>query len=178
MRARDEIARLIRDAGLFDRLAAFNPAWVGSTFLDVHSGASDVDICCSFLPGLAETAGAADAACGIYEAYARTEEVYGGQASRILRFRIGGQAVEVWGRAHPVKAHEFWKYTQAEARLLNLFGDPLRDTVRHLKRSGHSTEQAFGRALGRPGDAEAALLEWFSQPDALLQRLPFSCGSA
>lgn len=178
MRSRQDIARLIETSGLMQRLAAFDPHWVGSTALDVHDAHSDVDICCSFLPGLEETRAAAFTVSEGLEGFQLTEEIYGGRPSRILRFRLGGLPFEVWGRAHPVHAHEFWRFTQVEARLLDLHGTPLRDFVRARKDLGDNTETAFVAAFGVHERAREALLDWFDRDDASLSRLRFSGGSA
>ena len=96
---RDEISRLIEASGLMRRLARFDPHWVGSTYLGLHDDFSDIDICCSFAPSLEATRTDVEAACGVFGDYDLTDEVYGGQPSRIVRFRMGGMPVEVWGRA-------------------------------------------------------------------------------
>lgn len=178
MRSRAQIARLIETSGLMQRLAAFDPHWVGSTALDVHDDASDVDLCCSFLPGLEETRAAALAAGAGLDGFALTEETYGGKPSRILRFQLDGLNVEAWGRAHPVKAHEFWRFTQVEARLLALYGEPLRRFVRARKALGADTETAFAAAFGVNTAVRQTLLDWFARNDASLGQLRFSGGSA
>ncbi|WP_291197926.1 DUF4269 domain-containing protein [Hyphomonas sp.] len=177
MYSQDEISRLISRSGIMNRLEAFDPQWVGSSALDVHGPDSDVDICCSFRPALEPTSVAVDAACAGLPGYAREDGIYGGKPSRMLRFWIEGQAFEVWGRAHPVGDHEFWRYTQVQRRLLTLFGMPLRQFVRQAKAQGASTEAAFANAFGVMGDAHSALEGWFGLDDSLLRQLPFKTKS-
>ncbi|MBI1400144.1 DUF4269 domain-containing protein [Hyphomonas sp.] len=178
MRSRAQIARLIDTSGLMQRLAAFDPHWVGSTALNVHDEAPDVDLCCSFLPGLEETRAAARAAGESLDGFALTEETYGGKPSRILRFRLDGLKFEAWGRAPPVLEHEFWRFTQVEARLLALHGAPLRHFVRARKALGADTEGAFAAAFGVHTAVRPTLLDWFARDDASLAQLQFSGGSA
>lgn len=173
MPTQDEISRLIHRSGILNRLAPFDPHWVGSTALDVHGPHSDVDICCSFLPGLESTAAAADAACAGLADYTREDGIFGGKPSRLLRFTIDGQIFEVWGREHPVREHEFWRYTQVQKRLLILFGKPLRQFVRLAKANGATTETAFASAFGMTGNPHAALEHWFGKDDSALRQLPF-----
>ncbi len=178
MRSRAQIARLIETSGLMQRLAAFDPHWVGSTALDVHDGASDVDLCCSFLPGLEETRTTARAAGEGFDGFTLTEETNGGKPSRILRFQLDGLNFEAWGRARPVREHEFWRFTQVEARLLASHGEPLRRFVRVRKALGADTETAFAAAFGVHTAVRQTLLDWVARDDASLGQLRFSGGSA
>lgn len=168
---RDGISRLLETSGLLTRLAPFDPHWVGSTFLGLHGDDSDIDICCSFLPSLEATRGAAEAACAAYGDYRLTDGIYGGLPSRIVRFHLGGIPVEVYGRAHPVGEHEFYRFTQVEARLLALHGTALREDVLRLKAGGVDTETAFALALGLDGEAHTALLALHDQDDGALKDL-------
>ncbi|KCZ86686.1 HIT family protein [Hyphomonas jannaschiana VP2] len=168
---RDEISRLIEASGLMRRLARFDPHWVGSTYLGLHDDFSDIDICCSFAPSLEATRTDVEAACGVFGDYDLTDEIYGGQPSRIVRFRMGGIPVEVWGRAHPVHEHEFYRFTQVEQRLLALHGPDLREDVVRRRRGGADTETAFVRALGFDAPPHVFLLDQFDKDDSALRDL-------
>jgi hypothetical protein len=168
---RDEISRLIETSGLMRRLARFDPHWVGSSYLGLHDDGSDIDICCSFAPSLETTRTEVEAACGAFGAYALTDGIYRGLPSRIVRFQIGGMPVEVWGRAHPVREHEFYRFTQVEQRLLALHGPDLREDVVRRRRDGADTETAFVRALGSDAPPHAFLLDLFNKDDGALRDL-------
>lgn len=146
---------------VLERFAPFDGKWVGSTALDVHLPDSDIDICCSAKGDLDGFAAALKTAFGQQPGFKLERKPYRGQPSCFASFELSGQAVEVWGRDHPVEDHEFYRFFIVEERLLRFAGDDLRTAVRELKEDGLSTEQAFAEALALEGDPEAALLELY-----------------
>lgn len=164
MRSQAQIYGLIEASGVLERLAAFDPHWVGSTALDVHVTGSDVDICCTAHGDLNAFEAGLRKALGKEPNFKAKREQYRGQASCLATFSIADQFVEVYARAHPVVEHEFYKLFVVEQRLLRFGGEALQGQVRDFKFDDFTTEQAFGRALGLGDDPEAALLGMIEAP--------------
>ena len=155
------IYALLSAYDVLEKLAPFDAVWVGSTALDVHTSKSDVDICCSAKGDLDGFAAALKSLFGNQPKFHLERKPYRGQPSCFATFELSGQAVEVWGRQHPVEEHEFYRFFKVEARLLRFGGDDLRAAIRELKEDGLSTEQAFADALELDGDPEEALLSLY-----------------
>lgn len=164
MRSQAQIYGLIAASGVLDRLAAFDPHWLGSTALDVHVTGSDVDICCTAHGDLNAFEASLRKTFGKEPNFKVKREQYRGKASCLAIFSIADQFVEIYGRAHPVAEHEFYQLFVVEQRLLRFGGEALQGQVRDLKFDDFTTEQAFGRALGLGDDPEAALLELLEAP--------------
>lgn len=151
---------------VLEKLTAFDAVWVGSTALDVHLRGSDVDICCSAKGDLDGFAAALKDLFGAQPKFKLDHKAYRGQPSCIARFELSGQSFGVWGRDHPVEAHEFYRFFKVEERLLRFGGDELRAAVRELKEDGCSTEAAFAQVLELEGEPEEALLALY-EADAM-----------
>lgn len=164
MRSQAQIYGLIDASGILQKLAGFDPHWVGSTALDVHTGQSDVDICCTAHGDLNAFEAGLRAALKKETNFQVKRETYGGQASCIASFTFGDQPFEIYGRVHPVEAHEFYRFFIIEQRLLRFGGEALQQQVRDLKFAGQGTEAAFAEALGVTSDAEATLLNLYDAP--------------
>lgn len=151
---------------MFERLEGFDPHWVGSTALDVHIEGSDIDICCTANDDLPGLEAASRKAFGKSVGFSISLETFGGQPSCIAGFEADGISVQIWGRAHPVSEHEFYRYYKAEEALLRFGGERLQAEIRAAKQDGLKTETAFAAVLGLEGEPEAALLELY-EADAL-----------
>ncbi|MEL8056173.1 MAG: DUF4269 domain-containing protein [Pseudomonadota bacterium] len=165
------IYALLSAYDVLEKLEPFDAVWVGSTALDVHTSASDVDICCSAKGDLDSFAAALKSLFGKQPKFQIERRSYRGQPSCFAAFDLSGQSIEVWGREHPVEEHEFYRFFKVEERLLRFGGDDLRSAIRELKEDGLSTEQAFSEALELDGDPEEALLSLYDADAMMLLAL-------
>jgi hypothetical protein len=161
-------ARAILDAlGVFERLATFDPRWVGSIPLDIHGPGADADICCQG-GDLAEFKSVLVGEFGGVDDCSVSDNVHAGEDSVICRFTLQGLPVEIYGRARPVETHESYIHWLAEDRLLRLADKRLRVDVRSAKARGLKTEPAFAHCLKLGGDPYVELLKLASPSDGAL----------
>jgi hypothetical protein len=172
----DARARL-EEAGVFDRLVAFDPRWIGSIPLDVHHPGADADICCT-APDLPRFRATLDQAFGHRDGYRSKLNTHAGEASVIAYFDLGGLPVEIYGRERPVECHEGYVHWLAADRLLRLAEERLREDVRAAKGAGRKTEPAFAHCLKLGGDPFAEMLKLASPPDAALRAMIRRAGYA
>jgi hypothetical protein len=161
--------------GVFERLAAFDPRWVGSIPLDVHGPGADADICCqggelSLFKSVLEAEFGHIADCSV------SDNTHAGERSMIGRFTFEGLPIEIYGRARPVEAHESYIHWLAEDRLLRLADEGLRTAVRAAKAAGLKTEPAFAHCLKLGGDPYVELLKLASPSDAALREIIRAAG--
>ena len=144
--------------GVFDTLRGFTPTLVGSIPIDVDIPGSDVDIICH------------TDALDIFQHVVRIayEEIpdfqikqksFEGIPSIVAQFPFGGFPIEIFGQALPIEAQRAYRHMIIEARLLELFGERLRNNIRELKQTGLKTEPAFGQYFHLEGDPYLALLK-------------------
>ena len=156
--------------GIFETLKAFTPVLVGTVPIDVDIASSDLDIICQ----------AADLDIFqnvILDAYGEMPDFQVKRKSIeripsvVAHFPFEGFPIEIFGQALPVQAQQAYRHMIIEARLLELFGEQARTSIRKLKQSGLKTEPAFGRYFHLEGDPYLALLKLeILSDDELLRR--------
>ena len=173
-----EARAILERAGVFDRLAPFDPRWVGSIPLDIHGPGADADIACCGGPDLDAFRTALETGFGTPFGARISDNIHAGEASVIARLELEGLPVEIFGRQRPVETHESYIHWLAEDRILGLAEERLRTDIRAIKASGLKTEPAFARALGLGGDPFAELLKLASPGDEALRALIRNAGYA
>ncbi len=162
---------VLDELALFARLADYGPVLAGTVPLAIDVAGSDLDILCraANLDGFAADV---ETAFATHQEFALTRlaDRQGAPAVK-ASFAHGGFTVELFGQARPVSQQHGYRHMVVEARLLEIGGEPLRDAVIALKRSGLKTEPAFARLLGLAGDAYEALLTLEASSDDDLRRL-------
>ena len=152
---------LLQAHDVFEKLVSFDPQWVGSAALDVHIEGSDLDICCDAGTDLNGFEAALKSAFGKYPGFKSKQEIFGGEPSCVCWFKMDDIPVNIWGRAHPVERHEFYRYYKVQQSFLRLGGEALQGAIRDAKEDGLKTEAAFGVVLDLKGDPETALLDLY-----------------
>jgi hypothetical protein len=94
----------------------------------------------------------------------------------IATFVADGFPVEVFGQPLPVAEQMGWRHFEAERRLLDLGGEPLRAAVMAERSAGRKTEPAFARALGLTGEPYEAMLDMAARSDAELRAVLDAAG--
>ena len=172
----DARARLDR-SGVLERIADYDPRWIGSIPLDVHLAGADIDLCC-YAPELEGFRAALDGAFGAMPGFRSKLNLHAGEPSVIAYFNLGDLPVEIYGRDRPVDCHESFIHWLAEDRLLRLAEDRLRADVRKAKASGLKTEPAFAQCLNLGGEPFAEILKLASPPDEALRAMIRRAGYA
>lgn len=152
---------LLQAHDVFEKLVSFDPQWVGSAALDVHIEGSDLDICCDAGTDLNGFEAALKSAFGKYPSFKSKLESFGGEPSCVCWFKMDDIPVNIWGRAHAVERHEFYRYYKVAQSFLRLGGEALQDAIRDAKQDGLKTEAAFGVVLDLAGEPESALLDLY-----------------
>ena len=169
---------LLDNAGVFARLADFDPRWVGSIPLDIHGPEADADICCSAGEDLERFAAHLGDSFGGQQGFQVKPNIHAGEASVIAYFSLEGLPIEVYGRQRPVETHESYIHWLAEHRLLGLAEGRLREDVRTAKAGGLKTEPAFGKCLQLGSDPYIELLKLASPSDDALRQIVRAAGYA
>ena len=148
---------LIRSKILY-HLQSFRPVLTGTLPLDIFlEGKSDLDIVCQ-----SNTFKTVEKI--LLKEYAHHELFFCEQKkiqeteTLLCRFVCEGFPFEIFCQQRQVKEQLAYRHMIAEYKLLQRYGEPLKNRVIELKASGVKTEPAFANALGLKGDPYRALL--------------------
>jgi hypothetical protein len=147
--AADEIIR---------ELEAYRPRLAGTFPIGLQIEGSDLDILCEVYDFETFTQ-AVKTRFADKEGFAISEKVVGGIRRCVVNFVHEGWPVELFGQPIPAEAQNGWRHMVIERRLLDIYGETLRQKLLTLKRSGMKTEPAFAHVFGLSGDPYARLLE-------------------
>lgn len=150
--------RALHALQLFEKLADFTPLLVGTIPLDVDIPDSDLDILCE-AHDLMAFAQRVRENFGEREGFRVKEKVVNGLPTLIVNFTHEGFPIEIFAQPRPVSEQNGYRHLLAEARLLEMGGEPSREAIRQLKQNGLKTEPAFARYFGLEGDPYEALLQ-------------------
>ena len=173
-----EVRARLDAARIFERLADFDPRWVGSIPLDIHGPEADADICCSAGDDLDLFAAHLGACFSNQPGFRVHPNTHADEASIIAYFSLEDLPIEVYGRKRPVETHESYIHWLAEHRLLGLAEERLRQDVRATKATGLKTEPAFGKCLQLGSDPYIELLKLASPGDEALRQIIRTAGYA
>ncbi len=76
------------------------------------------------------------------------EKTFSGIETIVIRFQSHGFTFELFAQNIPVANQKAFIHLEAEEKLLNIFGEMLRETVIQLKKQGNGTEKSFALAFG------------------------------
>lgn len=142
---------ILHDTQILKLLYMYHPIVIGTIPIDIDIPGSDIDIACEV-----------DDHCSFIEVLTHhfpTVSITQRSNVSIGRMHIGNMEIEVYGERMPVSQQDGFVHMVVEARLLQLGGQRLRDTVRALKQGGLKTEPAFAKALSISGDPYEELLK-------------------
>lgn len=157
-----DAAKLLADAAILDKLAPWDAVLCGTIPIDCDIASSDLDVICH-APDAATFAAALETFFAGEDGYHLKNKDLIGIPSVICRFTRAGWPVEIVGQPLPVRAQRAWRHMLAEALLLAGAPAGANDRIRALRAEGLSTEEAFGRHFGLPGDPYEALLELYDR---------------
>lgn len=143
---------------LFPRLRSYSPVLAGTVPLDIDTPESDLDIICE-ARDLSAFERDISAAFGTQTRFTLVRKAIGSTESVVARFRHNDFLLELFGQPRPVKQQNAYRHMLVESRLLAIGGDPARQAIREMKRTGMKTEPAFAAYFNLKGDPYQVLLE-------------------
>lgn len=160
---RPDFQTAVRQLGIIDALAAYDPHIAGTPPLGVDIEGSDIDILCQTRD---HEAFLSDMLC-LYGGISgfRVWQWISEDRPMVVAFHFSGWDFEIFASPHPVSSQNGWRHFQAEKRLLSLGGESFKNTIKSLRQQGLKTEPAFWFALKEEGDPYLGLLTLASATD-------------
>ncbi len=164
----------LEHCGVLAALAPFDPRIAGTFPLGLDLPGSDIDVLCHAPDGAAFADAVWD---GLRDQPGFTLRQWSIRDRPVIAtFVADGFPVEVFGQPLPVAEQMGWRHFEAERRLLDFGGEPLRAAVMAERSAGRKTEPAFARALGLAGEPYGAMLEMAARSEAELRALLGAAG--
>jgi hypothetical protein len=164
----------LESTGVLAVLALFDPRIAGTFPLGLDLPGSDIDVLCHAPDGAAFADAVWDALRDQPGFTLRQWSIR--DRPVIASFVADGFPVEVFGQALPVVEQMGWRHFEAERRLLDLGGEPLRVAVMAERSAGRKTEPAFARVFGLAGEPYGAMLDMAARSDAELRAVLGAAG--
>ena len=159
----------LKKHNILDYLSPFNPILVSTVCVDLDIDGSDLDIICQH-QDLDEFRSSIMSRFGNYPNFkqwmrkSKCEEV-------VTSFHADDFEIEIFSSTAPVEDQFAYRHLSMMERALLIGGEPLRQKVKELKRSGLKTEPSFAKILGLSGDPFLAFLELEKLSDNQLSEL-------
>jgi Domain of unknown function (DUF4269) len=158
------------DLRVFDILAEFQPAWVGTVPLGIDVPTRDLDIVW-VAPKLDRFAAVVDHAYGRFPNFELRHERFSDQPAVLASFAAPTFLIELVAQTIPITQQRAYRHMIVEERLLKLAGWAAREAIRALKATGLKTEPAFARYFGLAGDPYRVLSGLYEAPADTPRRL-------
>ncbi|WP_162618770.1 DUF4269 domain-containing protein [Pedobacter yulinensis] len=155
--SQQEVYDLLCQGRYLEQLQHYSVRLTGSFPIAVNIPGSDVDLVCSFSDGAGYVRHLEQSFGQMPEFRMRCTDKFGSEAW-IASFKDGNLLLEIFGQALPVGRQLSYRHLLIEDRVLRKYGNEFRAAVISLKRRGASTEEAFCKLLGLPGNPYIALL--------------------
>ena len=155
--------KLLSAGNFLEKLCDYDPVVIGTIPIRIDVDSSDVDIACE-IKEEENFANHLRASFPKLTIDRRPGIVVG-------RMHQDDFDIEIYGEARPVNKQNGFLHMAVEAKLLDLGGDSLQNSIRALKLQGIKTEPAFARFLGIEGDPYKELLKLTTLNDGELKRL-------
>lgn len=151
--------RTLKELGLFDKLASFDPVLTGTIPIEVDIPSSDLDVICEVKCGsLFENL--INDQYGNLPGFALRKTKKQGCTTIISKFQHDTFEIEIFGQALPVTEQMAYRHMIKEYEILQRQGPAFKKQVIELKEQGLSTEAAFAQLLGIQGDPYLELLRF------------------
>lgn len=144
--------------GILDEIIEYKPIVTGTIPIEIDTGDSDVDISCQWKdrPSFIKTLKKFER----FDDFIITEKFIHSNDTIIARFKLDGFPFEIFGQNRPVKEQEAYRHMIIEYKILKQKGNRFRNEIIRLKKSGMTTEPAFGKLLGFTDNPYKQLLEY------------------
>lgn len=143
---------------VMEKLADFTPLLAGTIPIGIDVAQSDLDVICCWKDKVyfrAQLLYHFSACAG----FSLKEKEIRGHESIMATFWLEEHKVEVFGQQTPSREQHAYRHMLVAYKLLQKYGEPLRQQVLALKQKGVKTEPAFARVLRLSGDPYEALLQ-------------------
>lgn len=149
---------------LFDVLKAHSPVLTGAIPLDLETPESAIEVICS-TDNLENFGYELSTLLGSHERFALHHQMIRGRPAVTASFHALDFAFEILGQEASVFTQPGVVLMLTEARLLTFAPQEIRDRIRALKRTGHTTEAAFAICLALTGDPTEEIMKISRMPD-------------
>jgi hypothetical protein len=149
----------LTDHSILNDLEKFDPILVGTIPIGIDIEGSDLDIICCWKEKT-DFIEALENCFGDYPNFELTETNYNNEATVICRFGLEDFIVEIFGQTTPTKEQFAYRHMIIEYKVLERMGEPFRQQIIELKKSGLKTEPAFAQLLKLNGDPYVELLKY------------------
>lgn len=142
----------------------YNPILVGTIPIEIDIEGSDLDIICEVY----DFSSFKDLIIhyfGHYNKFSVEDIISLEHHILVVNFEFMGFDFEIYAASKPSHTQNGYRHMLIEHRILRLLGDPFRDEVIKLKKSGLKTEPTFARLLGLVGNPYDELLNIFESSD-------------
>ena len=143
---------------LLQILSDYDPILVGTIPINIDIDSSDLDLIC-FVNDLVQFKQLLEKQFGHYKGFMVKEKSEVKPKALLASFIIDEFIVEIFGQDIPTNHQNAYRHMVVEHKLLQQYGEPLREKIVELKKQGYKTEPAFGFALGIKGDPYQELLK-------------------
>ncbi len=137
---------ILKRAKIFEILSRFQPFLAGSYPIRVEISSSDVDILCE--ASLEEFTIFCKKKFSKRKNFSISEKQFTGVDSIVVRFSFSQLHFELFAQDMPVEKQKAFIHLRCEEKLLNIYGEELRETVIKYKRNGYGTEKSFALSFG------------------------------
>lgn len=153
-------------------LSPYNPVLTGTIPIDIDIEGSDLDIICevhdfSIFEQLLRHE------FGNFQDFNLTDKIVNDIRRMKANFRLEQFEVEIFGQPIPVTKQNAYRHMVIEDRILRLYNEEFKQSVRSLKRKGYKTEPAFAKLLDLEGDPYESLLEVESWTDEKIEAIGY-----
>jgi hypothetical protein len=155
-----QVFELLNRYAVMDILAAYQPLLVGTIPIDIAVKDSDLDIICCYDDAVQFEAHLTTS-FGQYSSFHCYKTNINHEDTLVTTFIIAGWEVEIFGQNIPSKQQNGYRHMIAEYKLLQQYGEALRQHIISLKQQGLKTEPAFAKVLGIESDPYLALLNFY-----------------
>jgi len=152
-----KVYNVLAESKILEKLKDYNPILVGSIPISVYLFDSDIDIICYYK-------NKQEFSDFIVTSFVEQEDFYKdefdsyGNETVTANFKIAGFDFEIFGQNIPTHLQLGYQHMIIEKRLLDKYGDALRQYIITEKRKGVKTEPAFCNWLGIKGNPYIEIL--------------------
>ncbi|MDH5655468.1 MAG: GNAT family N-acetyltransferase [Spirochaetia bacterium] len=161
------VFEILNSHNILTCLKSYNPVLVSSICIDIDIPESDIDIICQY-DNIEEFI---DYVKSKFSKFLNFRQWDRSSTEVVTSFNIGNFIIEIFASTIPVKQQEGYRHLSIMARLLNIGGNILQDSIRSLKIDGYKSEAAFAKIIGLKGNPYHELLKLENYNDNQLKNI-------
>ncbi len=153
------VYRAIQSSRILEILQGYDPLLVGTYPIGIYLPGSDIDIVCHACHN-GDFESILQKSFGHLHDFSVTRKKIREEDCIIVRFSFSGFLFEIFGQDVPVEKQYAYRHMLVEHQLLSLKDHGFRKMIMEQKEKGLSTEEAFCKILGIPGDPYEGLMKF------------------